>query len=456
MQVTETLSQGLKREYKVLLAAKDLAERLETQLVEMKDKVRINGFRPGKAPLSHLRKLYGRSIMGDVVQNAVNDANRKIIDDNGLRLAAEPKLDFPGDQAEMEKVMEAQGDLAFTVALEVLPKFEIGAFDDVELERPVADIQDADIDTVVERMASQSRKFEPKAEGAEAANGDKVTIDFTGKLDGVPFEGGTGGDVDLVLGSGSFIPGFEEQLVGMKQGDERTIDVTFPEAYNAPNLAGKAATFDVTVKAVAAPGELVIDDELGKAYGFEDLAKFRDAIRDNLQRDFTRVSRERVKRALLDALDKKYSFDLPESLVTQEFAAIWNQVEAEQKQSGKTFEDEGTTEEEQRAEYNRIAERRVRLGLVMAEIGEKAGVQVTDDEVTGGIIERARMYPGQEKMIWDFYRKNPQALAEIRAPIFEEKVVDHIVAQAKVTDKTVSREELFKVEDAEDGDAAKA
>ena len=456
MQVTETLSQGLKREYKVLLAAKDLAERLETQLVEMKDKVRINGFRPGKAPLSHLRKLYGRSIMGDVVQNAVNDANRKIIDDNGLRLAAEPKLDFPGDQAEMEKVMEAQGDLAFTVALEVLPKFEIGAFDDVELERPVAEIQDTDIDTVVERMASQSRKFEPKAEGAEAANGDKVTIDFTGKLDGVPFEGGTGGDVDLVLGSGSFIPGFEEQLVGMKQGDERTIDVTFPEAYNAPNLAGKAATFDVTVKAVAAPGELVIDDELGKAYGFEDLAKFRDAIRDNLQRDFTRVSRERVKRALLDALDKKYSFDLPESLVTQEFAAIWNQVEAEQKQSGKTFEDEGTTEEEQRAEYNRIAERRVRLGLVMAEIGEKAGVQVTDDEVTGGIIERARMYPGQEKMIWDFYRKNPQALAEIRAPIFEEKVVDHIVAQAKVTDKTVSREELFKVEDAEDGDAAKA
>ena len=456
MQVTETLSQGLKREYKVLLAAKDLAERLETQLVEMKDKVRINGFRPGKAPLSHLRKLYGRSIMGDVVQNAVNDANRKIIDDNGLRLAAEPKLDFPGDQAEMEKVMEAQGDLAFTVALEVLPKFEIGAFDDVELERPVADIQDADIDTVVERMASQSRKFEPKAEGAEAANGDKVTIDFTGKLDGVPFEGGTGGDVDLVIGSGSFIPGFEEQLVGMKQGDERTIDVTFPEAYNAPNLAGKAATFDVTVKAVAAPGELVIDDELGKAYGFEDLAKFRDAIRDNLQRDFTRVSRERVKRALLDALDKKYSFDLPESLVTQEFAAIWNQVEAEQKQSGKTFEDEGTTEDEQRAEYNRIAQRRVRLGLVMAEIGEKAGVQVTDDEVTGGIIERARMYPGQEKMIWDFYRKNPQALAEIRAPIFEEKVVDHIVAQANVTDKKVTREELFKVEDAEDGAAATA
>ena len=456
MQVTETLSQGLKREYKVLLAAKDLAERLETQLTEMKDKVRINGFRPGKAPLSHLRKLYGRSIMGDVVQNAVNDANRKIIDDNGLRLAAEPKLDFPGDQAEMEKVMEAQGDLAFTVALEVLPKFEIGAFDDVELERPVADIQDADIDTVVERMASQSRKFEPKADGAEAANGDKVTIDFTGKLDGVPFEGGTGGDVDLVLGSGSFIPGFEEQLVGMKQGDERTINVTFPEAYNAPNLAGKAATFDVTVKAVAAPGELVIDDELGKAYGFEDLAKFRDAIRENLQRDFTRVSRERVKRALLDALDSKYSFDLPETLVTQEFAAIWNQVEAEQKQSGKTFEDEGTTEDEQRAEYNRIAQRRVRLGLVMAEIGEKAGVQVTDDEVTGGIIERARMYPGQEKMIWDFYRKNPQALAEIRAPIFEEKVVDHIVAQAKVTDKTVSREELFKVEDAEDGDVAKA
>ena len=454
MQVTETLSQGLKREYKVLLSARDLADRLETQLVDMQGKVRINGFRPGKAPLSHLRKLYGRSIMGDVVNNAVNDANRKIIDDNGLRLAAEPKLTLPEDQAEVEQVMEARGDLAFTVALEVLPKFDIGSFEDVELERPVAEVGETDVDKVIERMAAQGRKFDARAEGEAAADGDKVTIDFTGKLEGVPFEGGTGGDVDLVLGSGSFIPGFEEQLVGVKQGDERTINVTFPAEYNAAHLAGKDATFDIVVKAVAAPGELVVDDELGKAYGFEDLAKFKEAIRENLQRDFTRVSRERVKRGLLDALDSKYSFDLPETLVEQEFAAIWNQVEAEQKQTGKTFADEGTTEEEQRAEYRRIAERRVRLGLVLAEVGEKAGVQVTDDEVTGGIIERARMYPGQEKQIWDFYRKNPQALAEIRAPIFEEKVVDHIVAQAKVTDKALTREELFKVdEDAEKGEA---
>lgn len=452
MQVTETLSQGLKREYKVLLSAKDLADRLEAQLVEMKDKVRINGFRPGKAPISHLRKLYGRSIMGDVVQNAVNEANRQIIDDKGLRLAAEPKLDFPGEQAEMEKVMEAQGDLAFTVALEVLPAFDIGTFEDIAIERPVADIADSDVDTVLERMAAQNRKFDAKAEGAEAADGDKLTIDFTGKLEGVPFEGGTGGDVDLVIGSGSFIPGFEEQLVGAKQGEERTINVTFPENYNAAHLAGKAATFDVTVKAIAAPGETVIDDELAKAYGFEDLAKFKEAIHENLSRDFARVSRERLKRELLDALDAKYSFELPETLVEQEFAGIWNQVEAEQKQSGKTFADEGTTEEEQRAEYKRIAERRVRLGLVLAEVGEKAGVQVTDDEVTQGIIERARAYPGQEKMVWDFYRKNQQALAEIRAPIFEEKVVDHIVAQAKVTDKKVTREELFKVN--EDGETA--
>jgi trigger factor len=455
MQVTETLSQGLKREYKVLLSAKDLADRLEGQLVDMQAKVRINGFRPGKAPLSHLRKLYGRSIMGDVVNNAVNDANRKIIDDNGLRLAAEPKLTLPEDQAEVEQVMEAKGDLAFTVALEVLPKFDIGSFEDVALERPVAEVGETDVDKVVERMAAQGRKFDAKAEGEAAADGDKVTIDFTGKLEGVPFEGGTGGDVDLVLGSGSFIPGFEEQLVGVKPGDERTINVTFPAEYNAAHLAGKDATFDIVVKAVAAPGELVIDDELGKAYGFEDLAKFKEAVRGNLERDFTRVSRERVKRGLLDALDARYSFDLPETLVEQEFNAIWNQVEAEQKQSGKTFADEGTTEDEQRAEYRRIAERRVRLGLVLAEVGEKAGVQVTDDEVTGGIIERARMYPGQEKQIWDFYRKNPQALAEIRAPIFEEKVVDHIVAQAKVTDKTVTREELFKVdEDAEKDEAS--
>jgi len=456
MQVTETLSQGLKREYKVLLSAKDLADRLEGQLVDMQAKVRINGFRPGKAPLSHLRKLYGRSIMGDVVNNAVNDANRKIIDDNGLRLAAEPKLTLPEDQAEVEQVMEAKGDLAFTVALEVLPKFDIGSFEDVALERPVAEVGETDIDKVIERMAAQGRKFDAKAEGEAAADGDKVTIDFTGKLEGVPFEGGTGGDVDLVLGSGSFIPGFEDQLVGVRQGDERAINVTFPAEYNAAHLAGKDATFDIVVKAVAAPGELVIDDELGKAYGFEDLAGFKEAVRGNLERDFARVSRERVKRGLLDALDAKYSFDLPETLVEQEFGAIWNQVEAEQKQTGKTFADEGTTEDEQRAEYKRIAERRVRLGLVLAEVGEKAGVQVTDDEVTGGIIERARMYPGQEKQIWDFYRKNPQALAEIRAPIFEEKVVDHIVAQAKVTDRTVSREELFQVDEGAEKDEAAA
>jgi len=448
MQVTETLSQGLKREYKVVLPAQDLATRLDAQLSEMKDKAKINGFRPGKVPMGHLKRMYGRSAMGELLNTMVNEANRKVVEDNGLRLATEPKMEFPTDQAEMEKVLEAKGDLAFTIALEVLPSFDVGSFSDVSVERITADVADEEVAEVLKRMSEQNRSYVAK-EGAEivAEKGDKVTIDFTGKLDGVPFEGGTGGDIDLVLGSNSFIPGFEDQVEGIKAGESRTIKVTFPTEYNAAHLAGKEAEFDVIAKAIAAPGESVMDEEFAKGFGFEDMDKLKEAIRGNIEKDFGRATRDKLKRQLLDALDTKYSFELPETLVEQEFNGIWTQVESEQKQSGKSFEDEGTTEEAARADYRRIAERRVRLGLVLAEVGEKAGVQVSDDEVTQALVERARQFPGQEKMVWDYYRSNPQALAEIRAPLFEEKVVDHIVAQANVTEKKVSKDELFKVED---------
>ena len=448
MQVTEISAEGLKRQYKVVLPAADLASKLESELAELKSKANIKGFRPGKVPTAHLKRLYGKSLMGDVVQNAVNEANRKIVEDHKLRLALEPKIDLAQDQAELEQALEAKGDLAFTVALETLPTFEVGSFDDIELERQVVDIDEAEVEKTVTRMADQNRTYTPKeGEDAAAAQGDKLTIDFEGKMNGEVFEGGSGVDMPVVIGSEGFIPGFEEQLIGAKVGEHRKLEVKFPEQYLSPKLAGQDATFDVTVKAIAVPDEVNMDDELSKTFGFDTLDELKTAIRERMKDDLSKLSRDKLKRKLLDALDKRYAFDLPEGLVAQEFEQIWRQVEAEQKQSGRSFEDEKTTEEEQRAEYRKIAERRVRLGLVLADVGEKAAVKVEEPELIRALTEMVRQYPGQEKEVWEFYRKNPQALAQVRAPLFEEKVVDHIIAQAKVNDVTVSREELMKVEE---------
>jgi trigger factor len=443
MQVTETLSEGLKREFKVVLPATELEERLTSELANLKDRVRINGFRPGKVPVQHLRRVYGRSVMADVVQNAVNEANRKIVDDNGLKLALEPQVQFPENKEEVDKALDAKADLAFTVAVEVLPSFELADLSDVQVKKTVATVSDAEVDEAVDRMAKQNRTFSPKGEGAAAANGDRVFIDFVGSIGGEKFEGGSGEGVQLDLGSGSFIPGFEDQLVGAKAGDERQVKVTFPETYPAAHLAGKEAEFAVTVKDVQTPSEVQIDDELAKGFGMESLDKLRDAVRGAIQRDFEAQSRRKVKKALLDALDTKYGFELPPSLVEQEFTGVWSQVQSDLKRGNRTFADEGTTEEEAQADYRRIAERRVRLGLVLAQIGEKSDIKVTDDEVTQALVERVRQFPGQEKQVWEYYRKNAQALAELRAPIFEEKVVDHILSQVKVVEEPVSKEALF-------------
>jgi trigger factor len=449
MQVTETLSQGLKREFKVVLPATELEQRLNSELATLKDRVRINGFRPGKVPVGHLRRVYGRSVMGDVVQNAVNEANRKIVEDNSLKLAFEPQIKFPENQDEIEKAMDAKGDLAFTVALEVLPVFDLIDVSDVTIKKPVVAVADTEINESLERMAKQNRTFEPK--DGEAADGDRVVVDFVGRIDGTEFEGGKGEDIRVELGSNTFIPGFEDQLVGLKAGDTKLVKVAFPTNYLAAHLAGKDAEFDVTVKEVEAPGALKIDDELAKGFGMESLDKLKDAVREAIQRDFDAQSRRKVKKELLDSLDAKYSFELPPSLVEQEFAAVWSQVEGDMKSNNRTFADEDTTEEEARAEYRKIAERRVRLGLVLAQIGEKSDIKISDDEVTQALIERVRQYPGQEKQVWEFYQKNPQALAEIRAPLFEEKVVDQILSQVKVVDETVSKEALFGDDDGEEG-----
>jgi trigger factor len=280
-------------------------------------------------------------------------------------------------------------------------------------------------------------------------SGDRVVVDFVGRIDGTEFEGGNGQDIRVELGSNTFIPGFEDQLVGLKAGDTKLVKVTFPANYMAAHLAGKDAEFDVTVKEVEAPGELKIDDEMAKGFGMESLDKLKEAISDAIKRDFDTQSRRKVKKDLLDALDAKYSFELPPTLVEQEFTAVWSQVMGDMKSNNRTFEDEETTEDEAKAEYRKIAERRVRLGLVLAQIGEKSDIKISDDEVTQALIERVRQYPGQERQVWEFYQKNPQALAEIRAPLFEEKVVDQILSQVKVNEETVSKDALFSDEDEE-------
>ena len=442
MQVTQTHADGLKREFQIVLAAQDLSSRMDTQLSEMQAKAHIKGFRPGKVPIPHLKRLYGRSIMAEVVQEAVGEARTKMIEENELRIAGEPKFDLDGEQNVLERALEAKGDLTFKVALELLPKVELGPIEDIEIEKLVADVPDEEVDRIVKLLADQNRAYEAKAEGAEAATGDKATIDFIGKIGDEPFEGGSGEGIDLVLGSNSFIPGFENQVVGMKAGDEKTINVTFPADYGGETLAGKEANFGVKLKSLAVPQELAIDDAFAKTLGMDDLAKLREAIHGKIERDYAQAARVKWKKALLDALDTRYAFELPQGLVEQEFETVWRQVQAE----AKAPEDEGKSEDALRAEYRTIAERRVRLGLVLAEIGREAKVEVSKEELQGALMERIRQFPGEEKMAYDFFVKNPQAMAQIQAPLFEDKVIDHILAKAKVTERRVSKEELVAPE----------
>ncbi|MDT3377563.1 trigger factor [Labrys neptuniae] len=454
MQVTQTLADGLKREFKVVVPAADIASRTDAQLEDMKGKVRVNGFRPGKVPVAHLRRLYGRSVTADVVNNFVGEANRKIVDDNQIKLAMEPKLDFGADDEGVTQVLDGKADLAWTVAVEVLPTFEVGDINGIKIVKPVAEVADEEVQSRLEDLARRNVTYADKKAKSKAENRDRVIVDFVGKIDGVEFEGGKGEDISVDLGSKTFIPGFEDQLIGVTAGQEKTIEVKFPTNYASDTLAGKDATFDVKVKAVQAPAELVVDDELAKSVGLESLDKLKEVIKSSIEGEYNAASRSKVKRQLLDALDAKYSFDLPPTLFQQEFDNVWLQVEREMQQTGRTFEQENTTEEAAKEDYRKIAARRVRLGLVLAEIGESNKIQVTDEEATRAVIERARQFPGQERQIWEFYTKNPQAIAELRAPIFEDKVVDHILSLADVTENKVSKEDLFKEDDEQAASAA--
>jgi trigger factor len=444
MQVTETVSDGLKREFKVVVPAADLATKADVKLGQLKDQVRLNGFRPGKVPVAHIKRLYGRAVMAEMIETTVREANAEIITERGFKLVREPKVTLPEEQGAVEQVIAGKSDLAYTVAIEILPTIELADFKGIQLERMNAEVTETEVDEALAKIAEQSRPFAPKGEGAKAENGDRVTIDFTGKMDGTPFQGGTGGDVSLHLGSGSFIPGFEEQLIGIAAGEQRTVNVTFPQTYPTAHLAGKNAEFDVTAKAIEAPQPITLNDEFAKSVGLESLAKLGEMVKERIVREHGAMSRQKVKRKLLDELDAKHKFAPPPSLVEDEFTNVWKTIQDDLQARKRTFEEEGTTEEKAKEEYRGIAERRVRLGLVIAEIGERNGIKVSDEELSRAVMDRARQVPGREQEVWDFYRNNPDALASLRAPIFEDKVIDFILELAKITDKTVSREELYK------------
>lgn len=447
MQVVEKSAEGLSRVIAVTIPATELNAKLDAKAAEVAPQMRLKGFRPGKVPVAHVRKTYGRDLMGEIVNDALNESSQKALDEAKLRPAAPAEMKLVSD---MDKVVAGKEDLSYEMALEVMPDFKPVDPKSLKLTRPVYEASDADLDEALKELAGQAKTYEDKGGKApKAADGDQLTIDFLGKIDGEPFEGGAAEDADLVIGSNRFIPGFEEQLKGAKVGDEKTIEVTFPEEYQATHLAGKAATFDVKVKAVKAPKDSEINDEFATRLGLESLDKLKELLRDNLNQQYKGAARFKLKRALLDVLDEKHSFDLPPKMVEAEFDGIWQQVEAD-KEAGRLPEaDAKKSDKKLKEEYRKIAERRVRLGLVLAEIGRENNVTVTDQELNNAIMAEARNYPGQEQAVLNFYRQNPNAAAGMRAPIYEEKVCDLIFDQAEVKDEPISKEDLLKDEDEE-------
>jgi trigger factor len=437
MQVTQTHEEGLKREFKVTISANDIKAKMDTRLQEIGQTVRLPGFRPGKVPMPILKKRYGPSVMGEVLERAVTDSSNQAMMERGLRPALQPKIDI--------KSFAENADLEYTLAIEILPEIQPANFGDMKLERMKVDVPDAEIDKALNRIAEQHERSEKIAEDRGSQSGDVVIIDFVGSIDGKEFQGGSATDFRLKLGSGQFIPGFEDQLTGAKAGEQRDVNVTFPENYGSKELAGKAAKFAVTVKEIHKPVAATLDDNLAKQMGLDDLETLRKAVRDQLGRDYARVVRARLKRQLLDRLAEAHQFTVPQGMVDLEFDAIWKNVEEERKQgplSDPALADK--SEDELKAEFRRIAERRVRLGLLLSEVGRLNNIQVSQEEVNRALVEQARRFPGQERQVIEYYRNNADALAQLRAPLFEDKVIDFITEMASVTDKAATIEELMK------------
>ncbi|MBU2136273.1 MAG: trigger factor [Alphaproteobacteria bacterium] len=449
MQIVEKSGEGLSRVYGVTVPAADLAERLDARITEITPQLNIKGFRPGKVPPAHVRRVHGKALMAELVEQTITETTQKVLEDNKLRPAGEPDLKPEGD---LQDVVDGKADLSFEIALEIMPEFDPVDPATLELVRPVYKPGDDEVDEALAELAKQNRSFEPRTgKTVKAKDGDQVTIDFVGKIDGEAFEGGSAEGAQLVLGSGSFIPGFEDQLVGAKPDTDVLVKVTFPEDYQAAHLAGKEAEFEVKVTAVSAPVDTVADDAFAEKLGIESLDKLKGLLRDNIEQQYVSASRFKLKRALLDALDTKHDFPLPPKMVEAEFAAIWTQVQQDKAQESLPPEDAEKTDEQLESEYRKIAERRVRLGLVLAEIGRVNNVQVTEQELLEAMRQEAMRYGPQAQQVFDMFRQNPNAQAQLRAPIFEDKVVDLIVEKAKVEDKDVSKDELMAEDDLPEG-----
>ena len=440
MQVTETLSEGLKRGFAITVPAADIEDKRTKRLDEIGKTVKLPGFRPGKVPMAVVRQRYGSAVMSEVLEESVNSATQQVLTDRGLRAANQPKVDVTS--------LDEAKDLEFTVELELLPEIAMPDFAGLSLSRLKATPSDEAIDKAVEEIARRQREMEPVTEDRGAQSGDTLTVDFIGKVEDVAFPGGTGSDMAVELGGAGFIPGFWEGMVGMRPGEERQINVNFPEEYHAKELAGKAATFDITAKKLEQPKPAALDDSLAEKLGFENMDELRKLITQQIQREYDGLTRMRIKRELLDALAAKADFAVPESMVEPEFAQIWTRVEADMKAGKLDDEDKDKDEDTLKAEYRVIAERRVRLGLLLSEIGRANGIQVGSDEMTRAMRTEAQRYPGQEQQVMEFFRKNPQAADSLRGPIYEEKVIDFILELAKVEDKTVTPEELSADPDA--------
>ncbi|AWZ22158.1 trigger factor [Roseovarius sp. TM1035] len=435
MQVTETLNEGLKRGYKMILSAKDLDEKVNAKLKEAQPDIEIKGFRKGKVPLPLLKKQFGQRVLGEAMQESVDDAMKAHFEAKGERPAFEPDVKMANQD------WKEGDDVEIVLSYEALPAIPDVDLKSLKLERLVAKADDAAVDEALKNLAENAQDFKDRKKGSKSKDGDQVVIDFVGKVDGEAFDGGSAEDYPLVIGSGSFIPGFEEQLVGVKVEEVKAVTVTFPEAYQAAHLAGKEAVFDCTVKAVKEPVAAEINDELAQKYGAEDLAALKTQISERLEMEYAGAARAILKRHVLDQLDEKVSFDLPPSMVDAEAKQIAHQLWHEENPDvqGHDHPEIDVTEE-----HIKLAERRVRLGLLLAELGQKAEVQVSDAEMTQAVMNQARQYPGHEREFFEFVQKNPQMRQQLRAPIFEDKVIDYVVELAEVTDKELSKEELEK------------
>ena len=455
MEVVEKSAEGLERRFSVKVPAADLDAKLTAKLESMKGSVHLKGFRKGKAPISFLKKMYGKGMMGEIVQEVINESTTKAFADRDLQPAQQPRPEFQGD---MEAVMSGKADLEYEVHAEILPEIEPMDVATLELARPTCDVADSEVDDALKQIADNNKDYQARDEGAKAEDGDMVVIDYVGSIDGEEFEGGRGDGHELVLGSDAFIPGFEEQLVGATADTDTEVKVSFPEEYRVNDLAGKEATFAVHVHEVKAPQDAELNDEFAKKLGLESLEDLKKRLRERSEEEYKNASRGHVKRSLLDKLDDAHDFELPKSMVDAEFEQIWRQVQSAELED----EDKDKSEDELKTEYKGIAERRVRLGLVLAEIGKRAEVSVPPNELQQAVQSQALReaqilsMQGQDVTPQDvlkFYSENPEALAQIRAPLFEEKVVDYILERATLTDKTVSKDELFADPEGESADA---